>query len=348
MMATGDSKSVPGLVATWIKSAEDKGLIATPDPKQASLPSTELGVSLGYLKLLAKSLEVCADGRDTQYLVNKVLNLVTSKPPSNKKGRWPDGGWLEDEPDNSTEYQHKLDSTFVWIDFIALCQFRRPNVAADLNVREMVKAGCFGVQQGADFHSSCRMLVWRLVITTCWSRIYAGAAVVLDKELTSVAHAGCLYEAWCFVYYGDITKLTLCLPDLTVRAVCQFESANEKLDISKGESREPKDATRILTEVKSTVGAKHFHKTIQDALLLVMRSRLRWSKKLQNVALYCGVMLNMGEYGHLQQVLHGIPEINDDDQTLQEIRNIYNVYDTENNGDLNESQFAEVLALSGR
>ena len=49
-------------------------------------------------------------------------------------------------------------------------------------------------------------------------------------------------------------------------------------------------------QIKSSVGLKLFHKPLHDALVLAVRATLRWSKHLRDVALYCGVLLNVSHY----------------------------------------------------
>eukprot|EP00798_Chlamydomonas_sp_ICE-L_P004954 gene4954-34733_t len=320
----------------WIKIAEDAQIIRTPGPKavQCSKPSTEIGVSLGYLKRFMDSLEGFLDGRDTYCLVNKLICMVTARPPSNKKGRFYDyiplgytgqpnyyvvhpwsNGWqdtieqlistLTDARDDSLtpgEVNTQLDSTYVWIDWVACNQFCRPTSGSVLNVRDLVKV--------------CNK----------------GAALVIDTDLKFMSRTWCLYETWCFAYYGDITKLCICLPeDTTVSSIVQLDSMIEKVDLGRTESKDSKDASRIMSQVKSCVGMKLFCRLLKDVLALHVRSRLRWSSKLEELAQYCGAMLHIGEYGHLQQ----------------EIKDIYRLYDTEGKGVLDEGQFLEVLELAG-
>eukprot|EP00798_Chlamydomonas_sp_ICE-L_P004960 gene4960-34740_t len=55
----------------------------------------------------------------------------------------------------------------------------------------------------------------------------------------------------------------------------------------------------------------------------------------------------MGEYGHLQQVMSGIPQLGEDDSTLDDIRAIYKVFDRDGSGSLDEDEFVAVLSTAG-
>ncbi len=87
MKDMGDEKSANAFVA-WKQRADIMDLlVAAPQPRQAALPFTELGVSLSYLKRFAGSLGDWMKGADTTMVVKAIVVALTSKPPWSKKGR---------------------------------------------------------------------------------------------------------------------------------------------------------------------------------------------------------------------------------------------------------------------
>eukprot|EP00955_Chlamydomonas_euryale_P097946 365116-Chlamydomonas_euryale.AAC.12 len=88
-------------------------------------------------------------------------------------------------------------------------------------------------------------------------------------------------------------------------------------------------------------------RTLKDSLVLSVRSGLRWSGNLHKVGLYSGLLLSNGELSQLQQVLHSIPELQDDEKMLREVQDVFMTYVSSAEDELDETQFAQVRVLQG-
>ncbi len=47
------------------------------------------------------------------------------------------------------------------------------------------------------------------------------------------------------------------------------------------------------------------------------RAGLRWSSQLEQVSMYVAILVKNQEWAQAQTILHSIPEIHDDEKTLQ-------------------------------
>ena len=218
-----------------------------------------------------------------------------------------------------------LDRIYVWLDVIALNQQIPFKAQADLSIiKSLVK--------------SCTL----------------GLAFVVDSSLSALSRSWCLFEAWSFVYHsgGGISKLRACLPlDLTLDLIVSYEDLVDNMDVNKSESSKPDDKIKIISEIKGSSGLKIMQKSIQEALVVSLRSGLRWGsdeeEDLRSLGLYAGLLLKGAEYHRLQRLLHEIPSIQNDEDMLREVEQVFNLYIDGPDEELDEDQFCQVLMKAG-
>eukprot|EP00798_Chlamydomonas_sp_ICE-L_P025941 gene25941-11620_t len=232
----------------WSQKAKQRNLIiAAPSPKQSSIPTHQVGVSVQYLVYIANSLD--ASITTTTSFVSKAISPITAKPPWNKKARFfdmvppqyigaPDHylvyAWqtplkfiveqiesrLWTEELTALERADKLKNTYIWIDWVAVNQHTT-------NAIELSH------------------------IRACVSSVSVGCVVVFDSKLNLLSRAWCLYEMWCFVYYGSFGKISLLLPpDVNANTLVKFDDIIDQLNLSRTTSTRHADVTRIASEVR--------------------------------------------------------------------------------------------------
>ena len=220
------------------------------------------------------------------------------------------------------------DTFYLWIDIVALNQHTQSqlNAQADVSLlRSLVK--------------SCPL----------------GLAFVVDSDLKALSRTWCVFEAWSFVYHGGgggINKLKTCLPlDVTLEQLLAYEDLVDNIDLNKTETSKGDDKIKIITEVKSSAGLKLMLKQLQEALTVALRSGLRWGsgekEDLRSLGLYATLLLKGGEYHRLQRLLYEISCIQNDEDMLKEVENIFTVYVDGPDDELDEDQFCEVLLKAG-
>eukprot|EP00798_Chlamydomonas_sp_ICE-L_P024922 gene24922-10573_t len=148
----------------------------------------------------------------------------------------------------------------------------------------------------------------RELVTVC----SLGALIVMDTKLELLNRGWCLYEIWCFLYYKDLMNITVGISEM----LAHYLTATQTLDLTRAKTSRPQDLARIVSE----------------------------TSRPQDLARIVG---EMGEYGHLQQVLSDIPRLDEECNTLDDIKAIYSVYDTDGSGSLDEDEFIEVLRTAG-
>eukprot|EP00798_Chlamydomonas_sp_ICE-L_P018734 gene18734-25265_t len=383
--ADEESNEKPCGLAGWTKRVEELGLLkAIPQSSQATLPVRDLGISLGYLKQFNDSLTPALQKGDVAALVAKLICPLTARAPIRKKGRFFDlipasrtgrpsyciiyssQSTLPSIVDSLVAHvqaddEANIEEVYVWLDWVAMNPHTPLSAAHDLlvDLRDLVATCRYGAIAVMDSKQQMLMRTWPLF--EMWGFLYYGpfpiqmlkimlrAIAVMDSKQQMLMRTWPLFEMWGFLYYGGVKKLKIMLPkDCSPDTVVKIVNACEPLDLRKSISRRPQDTSRILSEVKGSSGMKLFHKLFRDALQLNVRSSLRWSKDVANLALLSESLLLLGEYGMLLIVLYSIPELNDDDQALQEIREIYAAFDTDDgSGELDEDEFVEVLLMAG-
>jgi len=211
------------------------------------------------------------------------------------------------------------ETTYVWLDILALNQNNLVGAEIDL-------------------------LCVKETLCTCKN----GAVVVVDPAQVVLSRVWCMYEAWAMTYYSDCTKVKVAFPsDVSIEDMFEFEASVQRLEMSLCESSKPEDKAHILWQIKHTVGSKLMRRGLVDALLRSSRAALRFSTNARDVAMYCALLLKAGEFCRLQQVMHLMDELEDDEKTFKEIRDIFSMYDSDGSGELDESEFIEVLKATG-
>ena len=216
-----------------------------------------------------------------------------------------------------------LDSIYVWLDVVALNQHTQFNAQADLSlVKSLVKV-CF-----------------------------QGIVLVVDSSLIAPSRTWCLFEVWLFVYYEGINKLRVCMPlEIDLDFVAGYEEKVQSLDLTKTESSKPDDKTKILSEIRGSSGVKIMQRSLQEALIVAVRSGLRWGSregdKIYSLGLFAALLLRCSEYHRLQRLLYSIPDIQDDEAMLKEVEDVFLCYVDGPDDELDESQFCKVLEKSG-
>jgi hypothetical protein len=215
------------------------------------------------------------------------------------------------------------DHIFLWLDIIATTQHTVFNSQADISLVKSLIKSCSG-----------------------------GLALVVDASLTTLNRSWCMFEAWSFVYLDGISKLRVCMPlDLEVSLLARYEEHVYAIDLNKTDSTKPDDKTRILSEIRSSSGLKMMQRSLQEALVVAVRSALRWSssedKNMESLGLYAGLLLKGGEYHRLQRLLHETPSIRDDGEMLKEVQDVFLLYVDGPEDELDKEQFCKVLLKSG-
>jgi hypothetical protein len=167
----------------------------------------------------------------------------------------------------------------------------------------------------------------RAVIASCC----LGAVLVLDRSMVVLSRAWPLYEAWAAMYCqegagGDNAGLQLALvAEVRPAALLAMRQTCQRLDLVRADCTRPEDKQRIIGEVKASSGLKRMQDSLGAWLLAGVRNALRWSGKLDDMALFTALLLQCGDYAQLQHLMHGMPGLADDEATLKDIRAIFQV-----------------------
>ncbi|GFH32559.1 EF-hand domain-containing protein, partial [Haematococcus lacustris] len=135
--------------------------------------------------------------------------------------------------------------------------------------------------------------------------------------------------------------------DVTLELLSSFQDRCRCMDITRAAAAQPQDKLRIIAEIKHTVGLNRMHRLLPESLMRSARAGLRWGGSLCRISMYCAILLKNNEQAQAQALLHAIPEIHDDEKTLQDIRDVFKVYDTDGSGELDRDEFVEVLGVAG-
>ncbi|KAL6759441.1 hypothetical protein V8C86DRAFT_2575256 [Haematococcus lacustris] len=215
-----------------------------------------------------------------------------------------------------------LAETFVWLDLVAVMQHMTSQLAQNGPDLSETRANLLG----------CRL----------------GSLAVMGMQLTPLTRAWCMYESWATVYYGSCQRLIVVFPDdVTLELVSTFQERCRCIDITRAATTLPQDKQRIVAEIKHTVGLNRMQRLLPDSLMRSARAGLRWAGSLCRLSMYCAILLKNNEQAQAQALLHSIPEIHDDEKTLQDIRDVFKVYDTDGSGELDRDEFVEVLGVAG-
>ncbi|KAJ9517373.1 hypothetical protein QJQ45_016738 [Haematococcus lacustris] len=229
---------------------------------------------------------------------------------------------------------------FVWLDVLALPQ--------------QVNAAGPGASEAAGLGPppSLPLALVREALAGCSK----GAVLVLDPEVQVLDRAWVGYETWVACFYcahqhrnAAEPSLLLALPDgLDLTPVTSLlAQCSQGLDLSRMETSRAEDKLRIVAEVKRAMGVKRMQDLVGGSVSQALRSWLKWSGEVQETALFIGVLLQNSELALLHRYLHTVPGVCSDDQALQDIRDIFKVFDTDQTGELELSQFVSALEVSG-
>eukprot|EP00798_Chlamydomonas_sp_ICE-L_P020960 gene20960-27814_t len=211
-------------------------------------------------------------------------------------------------PKYETEHEKeaRVAYTYVWIDWIAINQ------------------------HALLFSKSVDLSHVRNCVDSCSK----GAICVLDPKLTPITRAWCLYEMWCFVYYGNMGLLQVSLPEeMDVGTIAKFDRLVSDVNLGRSDFTRKTDSSRIMSEAGE-------YGNLQQILKC-----FTYSTNLLNSSLLTGQLA--GEYGNLQQTLYSVAGITESDAVLEEIRGIYNTFDADGSGSLDENTFVAMLNSCG-
>ncbi|GAX83883.1 hypothetical protein CEUSTIGMA_g11308.t1 [Chlamydomonas eustigma] len=357
------SREEKGVLTPWIKSAIENGLLLSKPhldtQKQAicALPHHQCGVSLAFLeKILRHSYEHIGDDYTTHSFVENVIISSTSKGkkcrfidliprehignPSNyivHAWQAPFLGMLEQllyhlAPRGFVPSRAKKGAgtsaspawsgphLFVWIDFIAVNQHTSTHLDKLLMTKDVMARSC-----------------------------PKGIVLVVDDQQFALTRMWCLYEVWCCLKEGGSNKVNVFFPINTlIEDLLLFEATCQKIDLTRSETSWPDDKQQILAEAKSSPGLKMLNEAVREVLVLNGRVAIRWSSAgLPTKALYCMFLLKISELSLLQLFLQGIPGIVDGDKALSEIIPLLKGYLENEQDQLKEPVFVEVMMNSG-
>jgi len=103
----------------------------------------------------------------------------------------------------------------------------------------------------------------------------------------------------------------------------------------------------LMQYIKKTSGVKLMANLLVETLMRSHRVVLRFGDSVKSVGTYCALLLHQREYFRCQQVMSLMKELSDDHKQLQDMRNIFNMYDEDGSGELDEDEFVEVLKQTG-
>ena len=80
---------------------------------------------------------------------------------------------------------------------------------------------------------------------------------------------------------------------LTIEDAWQFEQACQRLDLAFCQCTKADDKAQLMQTIKHSVGVKLMVRNLTEALIRASRSAMRFSDKIEDVALYCALLLKV-------------------------------------------------------
>lgn len=80
---------------------------------------------------------------------------------------------------------------------------------------------------------------------------------------------------------------------LTIDDAWQFEQACQRLDLAFCQCTKADDKAQLMQTIKHSVGVKLMVRNLTEALIRASRSAMRFSDKIEDVALYCALLLKV-------------------------------------------------------
>ncbi|GAX85893.1 hypothetical protein CEUSTIGMA_g13309.t1 [Chlamydomonas eustigma] len=322
----------------WRQTAFEKGLLLSA-PKKANLLSHQSGVSLSYLRrlFLCAFTDERVDGGSVASFISHHVIPLTKKYQCRLLDLVPEQ-YTTACPAYVAIYArgsslHTLTSQLLnalagetenlslWIDFVALQQW-------GYHTRD--KTDLISVQDAM----SCSL---------------KGVIFVVDPELRSLTRTWCLFEAWMNIHDSQAPRVQLCLPEsLDFEHLLQIDTLCSDIDIvGRSSATRPEDKTQIISEIRACSGVQKMQQVTQEALSRSLRLHLRWSDKMQDQALYCLLLLERGEYSSLQHVLSTAPDLEENEERLNQILPLFKSFLNPGSDALSKSSMLEVLEETG-
>jgi len=305
-----------GVSLRWLTELSE-ALLVSANADGAAPPSTREVVSALLLPYTRKAACRLFDALPSQYTGQPSLCVVHA--------------W--DAPfmlivDQLTQYLGcSSEDTFVWLDFVAL------------NLHPQ------GASAAPDTLPGNPSLVKELVHVCA-----QGALLILDKSMTPLNRTWCLYEVFCFAH-ADLANVALRFPsnlDLDdinkYRQLC-YNILHQFATHTSTTQRD--DRQHLLREIKQSVGLRLMQRELHDVLQLKLHATLRWSSSFQHQALHCVVLLQTDQLTRLQQVLHQMPGLSDDDMGADDIKDTFDLHADPESGLMQHDAFVALLSASG-
>ncbi|KAJ9506038.1 hypothetical protein QJQ45_016620 [Haematococcus lacustris] len=256
-------------------------------------------------------------------------------------------------------------STYVWLDLVALMQHMTSQLAQNGPDLGEVRASLLGSRLGSLVVMGSQLTPLTRVWYECWATVYYGSCqrlqVVLPDDVTLELLSSFQDRCRCM----DITRAAAAQPQDKLRIIAEVNTGVR----SGAHALTPLALTPLAltplaltplaltplaltplalrSQIKHTVGLNRMHRLLPESLMRSARAGLRWGGSLCRISMYCAILLKNNEQAQAQALLHAIPEIHDDERTLQDIRDVFKVYDTDGSGELDRDEFVEVLGVAG-
>ncbi|KAG1669057.1 hypothetical protein FOA52_003975 [Chlamydomonas sp. UWO 241] len=177
-----------------------------------------------------------------------------------------------------------------------------------------------------------------------------GLVLVVDVGLASLQRLWCLYEVFWAAQHGmggAVVRVALPRACQIEDVVGLHEALCAGLDLTKAECARDKDATHLLSELRHKRGMQRSNMLVTEALRCALHSKLRWRASVWGWAMFAVLNLRGDDHLPLQQLLASWAELGDNEASLKEVRLIFQAYDEDGSGELDEKEFIEVLMKGG-
>lgn len=132
----------------------------------------------------------------------------------------------------------------------------------------------------------CACLMWQLVSIAGQDAV--SAFVFCDVCQSIARHATHRWPLTATPFH-----LAAVVEHLTIEDAWQFEQACQRLDLAFCQCTKADDKAQLMQTIKHSVGVKLMVRNLTEALIRASRSAMRFSDKLEDVALYCALLLKV-------------------------------------------------------
>ena len=181
------------------------------------------------------------------------------------------------------------------------------------------------------------------------SQCEKGFILALDRKGECLTRAWVIYEVFIAARERR-ADVNIALPGgakLNLSEVKRLREAVTHVDIAKSRCSRSQDYTYILSNVKHIMGVQRTNALVNEVLSFVIQCKLRWRGGVWYKAVMGVLMLQAGDLGLLQLLLHSIPELQLSEQRFRELKSIFVSYDKDSSGELDAEEFIAVLKASG-